>query len=260
MVRRSPHPLNITGRLGQICLATRKKGFSRSMRIKRLHSWDLTPTEAVALQRQLAARVDMHTPVERCDLIAGADVSYSRFSKVLYAGVVVLRMADLTIVERREAIRETTFPYVPGLLSFREAPALLDALAQVESAPDAVVLDGHGFAHPRRFGLACHIGLWLNRPCLGCAKSRLTGTFKRPGAKAESRAVLADGEEIIGAVVRTKTKVKPVFVSVGHRIDLESAVRIILGARAGYRIPEPTRLADQHVNALRRAATPPPRS
>src|SRR6516165_7875798 len=131
------------------------------MHIQSLHDWDLKPKEAVALQRELAGRIDTQSRVDKCDLIAGADVSYSRFSKVLYAGVVVLRMADLTIVERREAIRETTFPYVPGLLSFREAPALLDALAQVESAPDAVVLDGHGFAHPRRFGLACHIGLWL---------------------------------------------------------------------------------------------------
>ena len=225
------------------------------MQLKRLHSWDLTPTQAVALQRQLAARVDVHSPLERFDLIAGADVSYSRFANVLYAGVVVLRMADLAIVERREAVRETKFPYVPGLLSFREAPALLEALAQVKSAPDVVVLDGHGFAHPRRFGLACHIGLWLDRPCLGCAKSRLTGTFKRLGVKAESRASLVDGDEIIGAVVRTKTNVKPVFVSVGHRIDLESAVRIILTVRAGHRIPEPTRLADQHVGVLRRAAT-----
>lgn len=225
------------------------------MRIERLHDWNLTPTEAVALQRELAARVKAGPTLERCDLIAGADVSYRRFSNTMYAGVVVLRMADLTVVERRGAVFETRFPYVPGLLSFREAPALLKALAQVESEPDVVVFDGQGFAHPRRFGLACHVGLWLNRPCLGCAKSRLTGAFKRLGMKAESCAPLVDHDEMIGAVVRTKTGVKPVFVSVGHRIDLESAVRTVLAARAGYRIPEPTRLADQHVKALRRAAT-----
>jgi deoxyribonuclease V len=225
------------------------------MHIERLHRWDLTPTEAVALQRQLAARVELGPPLKRCDLIAGADVSYSRFSNVLYAGVIVLRMADLTVVERRGAVLETTFPYVPGLLSFREAPALLRAFAQVELEPDVVVFDGQGLAHPRRLGLACHVGLWLNRPCVGCAKSRLTGTFKRLGLKAGSRVPLVDRDEILGAVVRTKPRVEPVFVSVGHRIDLDSAVDAIIAARAGYRIPEPTRLADQHVNALRRAGT-----
>jgi deoxyribonuclease V len=225
------------------------------MHFDRLHSWNVTPTDAVALQRELAEHIDTQTPVERCDLIAGADVSYNRFSNVLYAGVIVLRMADLQIVETTCAVSETNFPYVPGLLSFREAPALLKAFAKVQSEPDLVMLDGQGTAHPRRLGLACHIGLWLNRPCLGCAKSRLVGTFKRLGIKAGSRAFLVDHDAIIGAVVRTKTVVKPVFVSPGHRIDLESAVRMVLAARDGYRIPEPTRLADQHVNALRRAAT-----
>jgi deoxyribonuclease V len=225
------------------------------MHIERLHDWNLTPKEAVALQRELAEHVDRRMPLEQCDLIAGADISSPRFANVQYAGAVVLRMADLSVVEQRSVVCETTFPYVPGLLSFRETPALLKAFALVESEPDVVVLDGHGYAHPRRFGFACHVGLWLNRPCLGCAKSRLVGTFKRLGAKAESRAALVDRDEIIGAVVRTKTAVKPVFVSVGHRIDLDSAVRTILAARAGYRIPEPTRLADQYVKALRRSAS-----
>jgi len=222
------------------------------MHIESLHDWDLTPKEGVALQRELAGRIDTESRVDKCDLIAGADVSYSRFSNVLYAGVVVLRMADLTVIERRGVEFETRFPYVPGLLSFRETPALLKAFALVESEPDVVVCDGHGFAHPRRFGLACHVGLWLNRPCLGCAKSRLTGTFKRLGIKALSRTPLIDKDEIIGSVFRTKRAVKPVFVSIGHRIDLESAEQIIVLARAGYRIPEPTRQADQYVNALRR--------
>jgi deoxyribonuclease V len=223
------------------------------MHIESLHDWDLTPKEAVALQRKLADRIDIQSRVTKCDLIAGADVSYSRFSNVLYAGVVVLRMADLTVIERRGVEFKTRFPYVPGLLSFRETPALLKAFALVESEPDAIVCDGHGFAHPRRFGFACHVGLWLDRPCMGCAKSRLTGTFKRLGQKAEARTPLTDNDEIIGAVVRTKTAVKPVFVSTGHRIDLDSAVQIILAARAGYRIPEPTRQADQYVNQLRQS-------
>src|SRR5690349_2545969 len=132
-----------------------------SMKIRRLHSWDLTPKEAVALQRQLAEQVDARTPLVRCNLVAGADVSYDRFSNVFYAGVVVLRTDDLTVVERHGVVREVSFPYVPGLLSFRETPVLLEAFAKVESEPDAVILDGHGFSHPRRFGFACHLGLWL---------------------------------------------------------------------------------------------------
>jgi deoxyribonuclease V len=224
------------------------------VKIRQLHDWDLTPTEAVRLQRELADQVDARTPLGRCDLIAGADVSYQRFGKTLYAGVVVLRLPEMTVVERQGAVWATEFPYIPGLLSFREAPALLAALAKVESEPDVVMLDGQGYSHPRRCGLACHIGLWLNRPCLGCAKSRLIGTFRRLGRKAGARAPLMDRDEVIGAVVRTRADVKPVFASVGHRIDLASAVRTILSAGAGYRIPEPTRLADQHVNALRRGS------
>src|SRR4051812_6302268 len=127
------------------------------MRIHPLHSWDVPPDEAVALQRQLAAQVDTQTPLQRCDLIAGADISYNRFSSTMYAGIVVLRMDDLTIVERQGAVSESTFPYRPGLLSFREAPALLEAFAKVESEPDAIMFDGQGIAHPRRLGLACHV-------------------------------------------------------------------------------------------------------
>jgi deoxyribonuclease V len=223
------------------------------MRIHALHSWDLTPTEAVALQRELAGRVDTRTPLAGCVLIAGADVSYNRFSDVFYAGVVVLRMPDLTLIEEQGAVRRTSFPYVPGLLSFREAPVLLDAFAKVKSAPDVVMLDGQGIAHPRRLGLACHIGLWLDRPCLGCAKSLLIGKFNEPGLKAGSVSPLEDHGEVIGHVVRTKDKVQPVFVSSGHKIDQRSAVEVVLTSSRGYRIPEPTRQAHRFVNELRRA-------
>jgi deoxyribonuclease V len=221
------------------------------MKIQPLHPWDLTPTEAVALQRQLAVRVDTRTPLTRCDLIAGADVSYGRFSDIFFAGVVVLRTSDWTVVESRGAVRKSPFPYVPGLLSFREAPALLEAFAKLQSEPDAVMLDGHGLAHPRRFGLACHVGLWLDRPALGCAKTLLTGRHKEPGRKAGSVASLLDKDEVIGAAVRTKDRVKPVFVSAGHRIDLPSAVRLVLLGARGYRLPEPTRQAHLFVNRLR---------
>jgi deoxyribonuclease V len=222
------------------------------MEIATLHGWNLTPTEAVALQRRLAKEVDARTPLTRCDLIAGADVSHSRFSNTIYAGVVVLRMGDLSLVERQGVVTTTTFPYVPGLLSFRETPALLQAFAKVQNVPDAVMVDGHGYAHPRRCGFACHIGLWLRLPALGCAKSRLTGEFKPPGVRPGSVSPLVDHEEVIGQVVRTKKNVKPVFASVGNQIDLPTSVELILTTCRGYRIPEPTRQAHLYVNEIRR--------
>jgi deoxyribonuclease V len=228
------------------------------MKIHRLHSWNLTPKEAVVLQRELADRVDARSPLTRCELVAGADASYDRVSDVLYAGVVVVRAEDGTIVEQQQAVQRVTFPYVPGLLAFREAPALLEAFAKVESEPDAVMLDGQGYAHPRRLGLACLVGLWLDRPCLGCAKSLLVGTYKEPGLKAGSLAPLRHHDEVIGSVVRTKTGIKPVFVSVGHKIDLPSAVRVVLRNVHGYRLPEATRQAHLLVNTIRRAAPEPP--
>jgi deoxyribonuclease V len=222
------------------------------MQVRSLHSWDLSPTEAIALQRAMAGQIDTAAPLERCELIAGADVSYGRFSNIFYAGVVVVRVADGEVVEKQGAVVESSFPYIPGLLSFREAPALLEAFAEVQSDPDAVMLDAHGFSHPRRFGITCHVGLLLDRPTIGCAKSRLTGTFREPARKAGATSPLCDGSDVIGAVVRTKPGVKPIFVSVGHRIDLASAVRITLAAGRGYRLPEPTRLAHHYVNDLRR--------
>ncbi len=222
------------------------------MRIHRLHSWDVTPKEAVALQRELAARVNVSTPLRHWKVIAGADVSYNRFSSTFYAGVVVLRLPELEIIEKQGAVGESTFPYVPGLLSFREAPILLEAFARVEAEPDVVMLDGQGIAHPRRLGLASHIGLWLERPCLGCAKSLLTGRFEPVGREVGTTSPLIDRGEVIGEVVRTKTGVQPVYVSVGHRLDLASAVAVTLASGRGYRIPEPTRQAHLHVNVLRR--------
>ena len=229
-------------------------GMACLVQIYPIHSWDLDPTAAVALQKDLAGQIDVRSPLRHCELIAGADVSYNRFSPLLYAAVVVLRM-DGTIVEVQEAVGEATFPYRSGLLTFREAPILLEAFAKLNSEPDAIMLDGQGIAPPRRFGLAAHIGLLLNKPCLGCAKSRLTGKFKEPKSRAGFISPLLDKDgEIIGNVVRTKDNVKPVFVSSGHRIDLPSAVRMVLATCRGYRIPEPTRQAHLHVTALRRRA------
>jgi deoxyribonuclease V len=221
------------------------------MKIHPLHSWDLSASEAVALQRQLASQIDTRTPLTECNLVAGADVSYGQHSDVFFAGVVVLRMSDLTIVEKQGAVRKSPFPYIPGLLSFREAPALLDAFARVQSEPDAVLVDGAGIAHPRRIGIASHLGLLLQRPTVGCAKSRLCGTYEEPAREAGSETPLRDRDELIGRVVRTKTGVRPLFISSGHQIDLASAVRLVLQTCKGYRLPEPTRQAHLHVNVLR---------
>jgi deoxyribonuclease V len=227
------------------------------MKIHQLHSWDLTPKEAVALQRELAGRVDTRVPLQRCDLIAGADVSYNRFSPIFYAAVVVLRTSDWSIVETQEVVRHSPFPYVPGLLSFREGPALVEAFRKLQCRPDAVMIDGQGIAHPRRFGIASHLGLWLDVPTLGCAKSLLIGKYKEPGKRRQSMTRLMDRDDVIGSIVRTRDTVKPVFVSVGHKIDQASAVRLVLQSARGYRIPEPTRQAHLHVNVLRRLAGDP---
>jgi deoxyribonuclease V len=222
------------------------------MMFRRLHEWDLSAPEAVALQRKLAARIDVSEPLGRCELIAGADVSYNRLSDIIYAGVVVWRAADNTVVDQVSAVTETHFRYVPGLLSFREAPALLEAFAKLETVPDIVMLDGQGIAHPRRMGIASHIGLWLEVPTVGCAKSKLYGHFDEPPPEAGSTSPLLAGKQAIGRVVRTKDNVSPVFASPGHRVDLDGAVRAVLAGVRGYRLPEPTRRAHLYVNEERR--------
>jgi deoxyribonuclease V len=225
------------------------------MEIQRLHRWDLTPKEAVQLQRDLADQIDVRTPLREFTTVAGADISYRKFDPTLYASVVVVRVADGSIVGTSDVVRQASFPYVPGLLSFRESPALLDAFAELKTRPDVVMIDGQGYAHPRRMGIACHIGLWLGIPTLGCAKSRLVGTHREPAPRRGSVARLMDRKEQIGYVVRTKNGTSPLYVSAGYMIDLASAVRVVLATTHGYRIPEPTRLAHLRVNALRRAST-----
>jgi len=226
------------------------------MDIPSLHSWNLTPTEAIALQRQLAARIDTRTPLGSCKFIAGADVSYNRFSPICYAAVVVLRADDFSILESQHVVAESAFPYIPGLLSFREIPIVLGAFAKLRCRPDVVMCDGQGFAHPRRFGLASHLGLCLGLPTIGCAKSRLIGTHREPAERPGSRVPLRDGREVIGHVVRTKFNVKPLYISVGHLIDRTSAVKWVLRSCRGYRVPEPTRQAHLLVNEIRRKVAP----
>ena len=222
------------------------------MKIPSLHRWDMTFAEAIALQRELAGRVKSSPALDQFETIAGADVSCNRWSPTLYASVVVLRMPDLTVIEERTATVDSTFPYRTGLLSFREAPALLTAFRRLKTQPDVVMIDGHGFAHPRRFGIASHLGLWLGIPCFGCAKTRLIGHYAEPEDESGAATQLLAGGETIGCVLRTKPRCRPLFVSVGHQIDLASAVNITTQTARRYRIPEPTRLAHERVNAYRR--------
>lgn len=217
----------------------------------RLHDWDVTPKEAVALQRELASRVDIRTHLGHSETVAGCDVSYNRRSPVMYAAVVVVRVADLSVVETSTVSLEVKFPYVPGLLSFREAPPVLAAWEKLRIDPDAVMLDAQGVAHPRRLGLACHLGLWLDKPCLGCAKSRLVGTYDEPGPDAGDVSALMLGEEAVGWVLRSAARANPVFVSPGHRIDRDGALAVVRATLRGYRHPMPTRLAHIAANHAR---------
>lgn len=230
----------------------------RHQRKRIRHAWRLTPSRARALQERLAACVRQQRLRRRVRLVAGADVAFTPDRRECVAAIVVWDVAAGKVVETASARRALSFPYVPGLLSFREAPAVLAAIRHLRSEPDVFMLDGQGRAHPRRCGLASHVGLWLDRPSIGCAKSRLCGVFEPPGAEAGSWSPLWDesGREIIGAVLRTRAGVKPVFVSVGHRVSLDDAIAIVMGCVTRYRLPEPTRLADHLVRRLTRGGPP----
>ena len=224
---------------------------------EKLHDWSLTPREAVELQKSLREQVRI-TPLTRAiETVAGADISFNKFEPTVYAGIVVLRLPSLEVVEEVGVVSETRFPYVPGLLSFRETPSVLEAWAKLKTEPDALMLDGQGLAHPRRVGIACHIGLLIKRPTLGCAKSVLVGKFEEPPEERGSWTPMIDKGETVGAALRTKTRVQPIYVSPGHLIDLEAAVNLTLQCDGGYRQPEPTRRAHLLVNALRRGETEP---
>ena len=219
--------------------------------------WAPSPREAIQLQRELAARVVSSPPDGFAPrIVAGVDAAFPRAAggraRDVVAAAVAWDLRERAVVETRTIRRPLSFPYVPGLLSFREAPAALEALTSLETPVDAVITDGHGLAHPRRFGLACHLGVLTGLPTAGCAKSVLVGDFDPPGLERGSRTLLVHREETVGAVVRTRARVSPVFVSVGHRLDLEAAVRLVLAAGAGFRLPEPTRRADRACAAARR--------
>jgi deoxyribonuclease V len=214
---------------------------------KPLHRWKVTPKQAIAIQAGLAGRVSKRGSLRGARLVAGADLAFSTDGVHCVAGVVVWDAINGEVVEQRTAVQPVRFPYVPGLLSFREAPALLAAIRKLRTEPDVFIFDGQGLAHPRRFGLACHVGLLIDRPTIGCAKSRLMGRHAEPATDRGATAGLTDGRERIGTVLRTREGVRCVYVSVGHRTSLESAVRLVLRCCTRYRLPEPTRLADQLV-------------
>ena len=218
------------------------------MRAKLSHPWDLPVEEAKALQRELSAKV-----VERDELpseirtVAGVDVH--KVEDDLYQAVVcVMRFPELDIIEVARAVVPISFPYIPGLLAFREGPAVLEAFERVSTEPDVAIFDAHGRSHPRRFGLACHMGVVLDLPSIGCAKSKLYGYYEEPPDEEGAASPLIDpvDDYVLGMVVRTKKGSPPIFVSVGHRISLETAVRIVLQCVKGHRIPEPARVAHNY--------------
>lgn len=229
--------------------------------MKPLHNWNLTPTEAVALQKQLRDQVVLQPLPDQLELVAGADISYNKFSDVIYAGIVVLRLPALEVVATAGIVTTTKFPYVSGLLSFRETPPLLEAWEKLTVRPDVLMLDGQGIAHPRRFGIGSHVGLLLQLPTVGCAKTLLIGKYEAPLEAAGNWSPLQHKDEVIGAVLRTKYRVNPIFISPGYLADIPSSIDLALRCVNGYRIPEPTRLAHLFVNALRRGEdwTPPKR-
>ena len=213
------------------------------MNSKNLHSWDLTPAQAIALQKDLAGDVVTSGEVHSVRLVGGADISVPRDSRTARAALVVLSYPELEIVEVETSVAELAFPYIPGLLSFREAPLVLELFEKLRHKPDLLFVDGQGIAHPRRLGIASHLGLWLDMPTIGCAKSCLCGKHDEVGHEAGSAAALIHEDEVVGTVLRTHAGSRPLYISVGHKISLEESVRWTLACTRGYRLPEPSRLA-----------------
>ena len=237
------------------------------------HPWNLSPQEASKLQEELRKRIILKKGFSKIKRIAGADISFSKGSNKAYAAVIIFSFPDnrrldeasealnrmvqgearrqLEVLEEEYAVGSLSFPYIPGLLTFREGPLLIEAFKKIKIEPDVIIFDGQGIAHPKRLGLATHMGILLDKPTIGCAKSRLIGIYQKPEKKRNSYNLLKDDGEVIGAVLRTKEDVSPVFISPGHKIDLKSSIEIVLKCLRGYRLPEPTRQAHILVNRLR---------
>jgi len=230
------------------------------MKTKNLHDWNVTVKKAIELQKSLAGQVQVRPFDKKLKSIGGLDCSFTDDKKNIIACVVVLSVwqsspqatKSFEIIETSYTVQAVNFPYIPGLLSFREAPACLAAIEKLTTIPDCFIVDGQGIAHPRRLGIASHLGLFLGVPTIGCAKSRLIGDFKQPLSKKGSTSALMDNGEIIGSVVRTRNNVKPVFVSIGNKCRLCDAIRIVLNCCTKYRLPEPSRFAHQMVTRLKK--------
>ena len=220
------------------------------------HRWDLTPTEAIALQRQLAGQVRQVPLAGEVRTVAGVDCAFGNGGNRIVAAAVLMDARSLDVIDTAVVVQPVPMPYVPGLLSFREAPAELAAIGGLTTRPDLLMVDGCGRAHPRRLGIASHVGLWLGIPSIGVAKSRLCGTHRAPGPRRGSSVQLRDGEELIGRVVRTRDGVRPLFISVGHLISLAEAAGWVLRTARGYRLPEPVRAADRLAGEAKRELVP----
>jgi deoxyribonuclease V len=213
------------------------------MELQHRHEWNVSAADAIALQKQLAGELVYNRSIdlEAVRLVAGVDVSVK--DNVSNAAVVVMTFPDLQVIETAFAKRPTPFPYIPGLLSFREGPVLEEAFAQIEHVPDVLIFDGMGRAHPRRIGIASHMGLWLQKPTIGCGKTLLSGKYVEPPDTRGDYVNLVDKGEVIGAILRTRPGTKPVFISVGHLADLKSSVELVMRCTGRYRLPEPIRAA-----------------
>lgn len=217
--------------------------YNQAMQVKNLHGWQVTPTQAEEIQRRLANLVCKRGEIASPKFIAGVDISSPTSEGVARGAVVILDYPQLRIVETKVAELGVNFPYVPGLLSFRESPLILAACQKLSITPDIILVDGQGIAHPRRLGIASHLGLLLDMPTIGCAKSILCGRHEPVGTTPGSFAELRHNGEVIGAALRTKTGVTPVYVSIGHKVDLKSAIFWVMECCRSYRLPEPARLA-----------------
>lgn len=221
------------------------------MKIPDLHPWDVTPKEAIRIQEKLREKLVFRPPKKPIRLLAAGDVSYNSGDEISFGAFLLFRFPDLILLEKAWAVDKISFPYIPGLLTFREAPILLKVFSQLSQKPELLLLDGQGIAHPRSMGIAAHLGLLLNLPAIGCAKSRLCGIYEEPGSEKGSTAPLKDRGKTIGTVVRTRTGIKPVFVSPGHKMDLSTSKKVVLTLCRTYRLPEPLRQAHVFVNRLR---------
>lgn len=223
------------------------------MEVFEVHGWDVTPKEAMEIQERLRKQIILENApeAESINKIGAADVSYDKKTNLVYATVMIFSFPDLRMLEEKDAIQPATFPYIPGLLVFREGPALIEAFQKIDTKPDVIMFDGQGIAHPRGIGIATHMGILLDKPSIGCAKTVLVGDYAEPEETAGSQSPLTKEGAELGVALRTKNHVEPVFVSIGHKIDLKTAIKIALECTRGYRLPEPIRQAHIMSNKLR---------